>query len=166
MLANHIRQQFDFNIWAWKRVYASVHLLDEAAYRARRPLFETTIHATLVHCLAAEFLWLERCHGRSPDTLFAPEMFSTLQAIEMRWLPVSEGWGRFLASLEDDDFARPVDYQNTRGVPYTLPLGDLCQHVINHATEHRSQLMPVLYFAGVPTEPLDYMRYCLSSVEG
>jgi uncharacterized damage-inducible protein DinB len=59
--------------------------------------------------------------------------------------------------------ARPVEYRNTRGNGFTLTLVDIVQHVANHATEHRSQITPILFQLGQPTQPLDFMLFCLRS---
>ena len=163
MLADQIRRLFLFNTWAWERVFASVNQLDDTVYYEPRQLFEETIHATLVHCLSAEYICLERCQGRSPDSLFDPQKFAGAQAIQQPWKDVTTGWQSLLAGLSDDDCLRLVPYRNTRGTQFELPLKDICHHVINHATEHRSQITPILFFLGVPTEPLDYILYCLSA---
>ena len=40
--------------------------------------------------------------------------------------------------LGEADLMRSVDYRNTEGKAYSAPLGQLLQHVANHATHHRS----------------------------
>jgi uncharacterized damage-inducible protein DinB len=161
MLADQLRKLFQFNDWAWGRTFSSVNSLDEAAYHASRQLFDGTVHKTLVHCLSAEYIWLERCNGRSPNALFDPRDFADARAIEERWTEITSGWWSLLSDLDDADFKHLITYRNTRGEAYSLPLKDICQHVINHATEHRSQLTPYLFAAGYPTDPLDYMLFCL-----
>ena len=163
MLSDQIRRFFSFNAWAWDRTFASVIRLDEQAYFAPRQLFEGSIHATLVHCFAAEYIWLERCNGRSPAALFDPDELGGGAALLERWQETRAGWQEFLQDLTDESCARVVTYRNTRGEQFALPLQDICQHVVNHATEHRSQLTPILYHEGQPTEPLDYALYCLQA---
>jgi uncharacterized damage-inducible protein DinB len=160
MLAEQIRKLYDFNNWAWDRVFASIHELDETAYHTPRQLFEGSIHATLVHCLSAEHIWLERCNGRNPDSLFDPRAFSGAEEILARWGEVAAGWRLLLVGETDESLAREITYRDTKGRQFTLPLKDIAQHVINHATEHRSQLTPILYFEGHPTEPLDFVLFC------
>jgi uncharacterized damage-inducible protein DinB len=48
---------------------------------------------------------------------------------------------------------------NIEGIEYELKMDDVLRHVFNHATEHRSQMTPVLAQLGHPTEPLDYARF-------
>lgn len=162
MIAEQMRKLFAYNNWAWQQVYASVRELDEAAYRAPRPIFgDSSIHNVLVHAMSAEYIWLERCRGTSPTGLFAPEDYADFDAVVQQWRKFTHGWGNYVQWLSDEDLERVVDYRNTRGNGFSLPLVDILQHVINHATEHRSQLTPILFALGKPTEPLDYMLFRL-----
>lgn len=163
MIADQMKKLFNFNHWAWQRVYASVQELSEADYMAVRPVFnqDDSIHSLLVHCLAAESIWLSRCLGHSPKALFHPADFADFAAVQSRWATVEDDWHNFLRGLSDADMARPVEYRNTRGNGFTLVLVDILQHVANHATEHRSQITPILFQLGRPTQPLDFLHYCL-----
>jgi uncharacterized damage-inducible protein DinB len=161
MIANQIRKLFAFNSWAWERVFASVEKLNEDDYHAPRHLFEGSIHATLVHCLSAESIWYARCEGASPDSLFDPQDFSDCFAVREYWRPVTDNWASYVQALSDEQCARLIEYRNTRGNGFSLQLVDILQHVMNHATEHRSQLTPILYHLELPTKPLDYMRFQL-----
>jgi uncharacterized damage-inducible protein DinB len=161
MIADQMRKLFAFNSWAWQRVFASVEKLNDQDYHAPRQLFEGTIHGTLVHCLSAESIWLARCEGVSPDSLLDPQEYSGFTAVRENWRPVAANWARYVQGLSDAQCAQVIEYRNTRGNGFSLQLVDILQHVVNHATEHRSQLTPILYHLEVPTQPLDYMRFQL-----
>lgn len=161
MIAEQLRKLFAFNDWAWQRVFASVEKLDDETYQAPRMLFEGSIHGTLVHCLSAEIIWLSRLQGVSPKSLLDPGEIANFQAVRERWQPVSDEWDRFLQDLTDEACMQIVEYRNTRGNGFSLVTADILQHVVNHATEHRSQLTPILYDLGVATKPLDYMLFRL-----
>lgn len=161
MIANQMRKLFAFNTWAWDRVFDSVEKLPAEEYVAPRQLFEGSIHATLVHCLSAETIWLARCEGNSPEALFDPRAYADFAAVRESWQPVTERWQRYLEELNDESCAQLIAYRNTRGNGFSLPLVDILQHVANHATEHRSQLTPLLYHLALPTQPLDYMLFQL-----
>ncbi len=162
MIADQMRKIFAFNDWAWQRLFASVKKLDEETYMAPRLLFEGNMHATLVHCMSAESVWMSRCLGVNPDTLFDPDAYVDFTAVQTAWQPITRDWRSFLTIVNDEDCRRIVEYQNTRGQKFSLPLVDILQHVVNHATEHRSQLTPLLNELGVPTQPLDYMLFQLA----
>ncbi len=118
----------------------------------------------MVHCLSAEYIWLTRCQGSSPEGLFDPQDYADFAAVRESWQPVSDNWRSTLQGLNDESCAQFIEYRNTRGSGFSLQLVDILQHVINHATEHRSQLTPILYHLDLPTQPLDYMRFQLRRV--
>jgi len=159
MIADHMRRLFTYNSWAWQHVYKSVEQLSSTDYHAARPIFHQTIHSLLVHSLAAEQIWYVRCQGESPTALFDSADFPDFAAVSQAWSGVRHGWANYLQWLSDDDCKRFIEYRNTSGTPFTLRLSDVLQHVVNHATEHRSQLTPILDELGVPTRPLDYAYY-------
>ena len=161
MIATQIRKFFAFNQWAWQRVFASVQQVDDVPYKEARQLFESSIHGTLVHCMAAEYIWLSRCQGFSPDALFNPNDFADFAAVRQYWQPIANDWASYLETLTGEQCSRVVEYKNTHGDAYSLQLAYILQHVVNHATEHRSQLTPILYHLGVPTRPLDYIYFQL-----
>ena len=55
--------------------------------------------------------------------------------------------------LSDADPARVVEFKNTEGKAYSAPLGQLLQHVANHATHHRSEIATmVTMLSGSPPD--------------
>ena len=160
MLADQMRTLFDYNVWAWNHVLASIMQLDDVTYKEKRPLFDqTSLHELLVHGLAAESIWLSRCLGNSQTSMFEPDAYNDITAVQQHWAAVRDDWTSFLRGLTDKEMSRIVAYQNTRGDSFSLKLVDILQHVINHATEHRSQMTPILFQLGVATPALDYMRF-------
>lgn len=159
---NSLQKLFGYNEWAWQHVLNSAAKLSEDDYKQTGPFFWGSIHGTLVHGLFAEYAWHARLTGSSPSRMFGPEEFADLTAVRARWAGVNADLRAYVDSLAESDLTQMVNYTTTRGDRYTLSVGDILRHVANHATEHRSQLTPVLYNLGAPTEPLDYMRYCLT----
>lgn len=161
MSIDRMRRLVDYNWWAWNRVFPSVEKLAEEEYFRDRGSFWGSVHAGLVHSMSAEWIWLSRIHGTSPKAMLSPADFATFAAVRDHWAPINAEFQTFVGSLTDGDLQRTATFSTTGGREGTLILGDLLQHVINHATEHRSQISPVLWSLGVPTPPLDYMLFCL-----
>ena len=160
MGADQIRKLFGYNSWAWRRVFPSVEELDFETYHAPRQIFgKSSIHQILVHAMSAEFVWWSRCQGESPTALFDPGDYADFTAVHAHWREIIHKWANFVQWLSEEDCLQPVSYYNTRGAAFTLQLIDIMQHVVNHATEHRSQLTPILYNLNAPTPPLDYILY-------
>ncbi|MCA9971842.1 MAG: DinB family protein [Anaerolineales bacterium] len=159
MIADQIRRLFTYNTWAWQHVFVGIEQLDTAAYHAERPIFHGSLHGLLVHALSAEHLWYERCRGNNPEQVFDPAAFADFSAVRARWGPVRHSWANYLQWLDDEACKQFVDYRTTDGAPYSMRLLDILQHVVNHATEHRSQMTLLLFQLGISTMPIDYARF-------
>jgi uncharacterized damage-inducible protein DinB len=117
-----------------------------------------SIRDTLVHVAWAEWLWLERVHGRSPLEVFDPTDFPTVASVRARWRPVEAG---FAAQVADRgaDVARPVTYTNARGEQWTYRVGQIIRHVVNHATYHRGQVVTLLRQVGTTPPVTDLLIF-------
>ncbi len=166
MLAAQFQRLFAYNQWAWRQVFPSLAQLSDAEYKADRPFFWGSLHGLMVHAVAAESIWLARLHGDSPSSLLQPADFADFAAVRAQWEAGNARWQSYLSSLTDTDLPRIIAYRNTRGDANQLPVSDIVQQVANHATEHRSQMTPVLFELGAPTPPLDYLRFCLQNAAG
>jgi uncharacterized damage-inducible protein DinB len=59
--------------------------------------------------------------------------------LRAKWGALEAEQRAFLAGLAEADLTRPVQYRNTEGKEFQVALGALLQHVVNHATHHRSE---------------------------
>lgn len=120
-----------------------------------------SVHGVLVHMMSAEWIWLRRWQGESPNTVLNPVDFPDLQALRLRWNKIESELSAFVTSQTEESLQRPVAYTNTRGQPYTLPLWQLMAHLVNHGTHHRGELaaMFALLEASHPEDEL--YRYYL-----
>ena len=67
MELNCIRQLYDYNRWADRRILAIASALANADFiRPMRNSF-SSVRDTLAHILGAEWIYLERWQGRSPE---------------------------------------------------------------------------------------------------
>ena len=88
MELNNVRQLYDYNRWADRRILTVTGTL--AGDDFIRPMGNSfsSVRDTLAHILSGEWIWLERWQGRSPKTLLDAATFPTLQALESRWKKV------------------------------------------------------------------------------
>ena len=153
---------FAYNMWAWNRVFPSLAALPEEEYFAERPFFWHSLHGLAVHGFSSERNWLLRSRdGSSPQAANAGS-FDSFEALHKSWEPLWEAWQAFLDSLDSDALSETVTYRNAENGAFSILLDDVLRHVVNHGTEHRSQMTPVLAQLGHPTEPLDYAYYAIT----
>jgi len=154
-----IQRMFEYNEWAWQRVFPSLAALPEEAYFAERPFFWHSLHGLAVHAFGADWIWLQRLRGVSPSALPSRESVADVTDLRRRWDPLRAEFRAYVESLTDEQLAANFQYADTAGKRYQFALDDLLRHVMNHATEHRSQMTPILYQLRHPTEQLDYLYF-------
>ncbi len=143
-LLEYLHQLYDFHYWANNRLLASaVGVSNEQLYE---PLGFgwASIHGTLLHTLSAEWMWLERWHGHSPEHPLAAEDYPTLYDIQKKWNSQQTALLAFLAEQTSTSILVEIDYTNTRGESFQLPLWQMMAHVVNHATHHRAEVAEML----------------------
>jgi uncharacterized damage-inducible protein DinB len=160
------------NLYAYNR-WANRRLLDRA-----RPLstFElnvpigpgpATIRSTLVHMLCGEWIWRMRVQERqSPTFLLAENSFEDMQAIGRRWDEEEAAMRAFLATLDHERLQEIVAYQTTQGAPRQNRLWHILVHLVNHGTQHRSEVALALTSLGHSPGDLDFIHYLRQQEKG
>jgi uncharacterized damage-inducible protein DinB len=111
-----------------------------------------TIRRMFTHIYGADAIWLARWTGTSPTAMPGGDITS-MPKLRERWDRLEAEQGAFIEALTPADYARVVDYQSTDGRAFRAPLGPLLQHVVNHATHHRSEIATMLtMISGSPAD--------------
>ena len=154
-----LRELYAFNRWANGKTLESVQPLTADEYE--RPIGGSfgSIRGTLVHLYGADWVWLERFHGRSPRAMPEGEPLATLDGLAAKWSEVQDAREAFLASLTPERLAGPLSYSGFDGKGFTRVLGGALFHVANHATYHRGQVATLLRQLGKPAISTDYTRW-------
>jgi uncharacterized damage-inducible protein DinB len=147
-----IQLQFEYNRWANAQVLDAVSSLTAEQLKMDLSSSHRSIHGTLTHILAAEWRWLTACKGAYPTALFEPDDFG-LDSLRARWAEVDQELGRFISELAEDTLSTLVSYTNLKGEQWLYPLNQILQHVVNHSTYHRGQVIAMLRQLGA--EPVD-----------
>jgi uncharacterized damage-inducible protein DinB len=159
MNVDDIRTLYAFNRWATETILTAVRALSEEEYARDLGTSHRSVRGTLVHTMWAEWIWLRRWHGESPTRVFSEEEFPTVQALEARWAEIESQREGFLSALTDADLARRVAYENLRGERWEYPLVHMLQHVVNHGTYHRGQVVTLLRQLGRAAPATDLLLY-------
>lgn len=158
--AEYLRWLFDYDYWARDRLLVQVAKLTEVEYGAPRALDYGSIRGTLVHWLAGECIWLARWLGQSPDRLMTEDDLPTFEGLRALWAAEEQKMRAFLDRLADDELARPFRYVSTRTKEeYTNTLWPTMAHLVNHGTQHRSEIALTLTQLGHSPGDLDLIVY-------
>ena len=154
-----LKTLYAFNAWARERMLDAVARLEEAAHRKDLGNSFGSVHGTVVHILGAEEIWLKRWHGESPTALVSPDGIASFAEVRRRWDTLEAELQRFLGSLTEEGGLRVFRYRDTRGNAYATPLWQAMQHVVNHSTYHRGQVITLLRQLGAKPVATDLITY-------
>jgi uncharacterized damage-inducible protein DinB len=149
-----IRDLYDYHHWANRRLFDfAAGLGEDLCAREVGPQFSyPRVTRMFAHLYGADWIWLSRWKGTSPTAVPGDEL-TTMAAVRRTWDPLEAEQTAFVDGLRDADLARVVEFKNTEGKPYRAPLGQLLQHVANHATHHRSEIATmVTMLSGSPPD--------------
>lgn len=154
-----LRTLTDYHYWATHRLLAACAALSEEQFT--RPLVSSfpSIQATMAHTLGAEIVWLARWQLQEPAPVPPPPLseFLTLAAQQARWLVQEQAVRAFLD--REPDPGRRITYYNREGDRFTRPLWQMVQHVVNHASSHRGQVITLLRQVGATPVGADLIAY-------
>jgi uncharacterized damage-inducible protein DinB len=159
MNVKDVRDLFVYSEWANALVLdATGRLSDEEFTRALGNSFPS-VRDTLVHLLFAEWVWLRRWRGESPRVILDPLQFADVESVRARLAEVARERAELVAGLSDADLYRVVAYVNSKGEEWRYPLGRMMQHVANHSTYHRGQVVTMLRQLGASAPSTDLLYY-------
>jgi len=161
-----VRQLFDYTEWANDLALTGAAALSEEHLRRDFGISHRSVFGTLVHMAGAEWIWLERWHGRSPGgkeawSLWSAESCGDLATLNERWHDLIAVRTRFISELDEPRLTAELPFTLLNGDTNSMRLVDQMQHVANHSTMHRGQVVGMIRqmgFAPPSTDLLFYLR--------
>jgi len=164
MNLSDIRHLFDYTEWANQLTLNAAAALSDEDLRRDVKISHGSIFATLLHMAGAEWIWLERWCGQSPAgkeawSLWTTDSCADLKVLTSRWNEVIERRAQFISQLEEPGLAADLPFKLLSGDASALRLADQMQHVVNHATLHRGQVVGMIRQLGISPPATDLLFY-------
>lgn len=156
---SHLIKLCKFNVWANDRICTWIKKAEPKVDEELKSSFPS-IRKTLYHLWDAQFIWLARLNGESPNTWPSHSFKGSLdEAIEgLRQNSVE--FITYLEKLKTEEYQRQVEFKAIDGTSYFNSVEEIIMHVMNHGTYHRGQLITMLRLVGfTAVESTDYIRY-------
>jgi uncharacterized damage-inducible protein DinB len=148
-----------YDRWATELQLSAARSVPEAHYQAFLDSPLGGLHATLVHILAAQRVWLARWRRETPPELIPPTEVPSLDALAALWMELWVEQDAFLDSVTDAGLAASVPYADRDGRTYAPALVHQIQHMVNHSTYHRGEVFLMLWRLGVDPPNIDLIAY-------
>jgi uncharacterized damage-inducible protein DinB len=164
-----IRHLFDYTEWANNLAMDAADNLTDEQLQRDFGISHGSILGTLTHMAGAEWIWLERWHGRSPAkaeawSMWTAESCRDLATLNDRWGDVIDRRTRFITEIDEDKLAADLSFNLLSGDASSMRLVDQMRHVANHATMHRGQVVGMIRQLGIDPPSTDLLFYLRSDI--
>ena len=159
-----IRHLFDYTEWANGLALDAAAKLPNEQLRQEVGISHGSIFGTLLHMAGAEWIWLERWHGRAPQgkeawSLWTNTSCADLSTLNNRWREVVDRRAQFISRLDESRLSADLPFKLLSGDASSMRLVDQMQHVANHATLHRGQVVGMIRQLGIAPPSTDLLFY-------
>lgn len=153
MLTNIIHPLAHYNHWANEHLAHSLQTLTEEPFHTNIPSSFPSIVKTVAHIHGAEDVWRQRLHKIHPTTFYklpdSPSGMAELNA----WLDSSRLLTDLILSYGDDQLNEAISYHTLKGDVFKSSRWEMIQHVVNHSSYHRGQLITMMRQVGASSIP-------------
>jgi uncharacterized damage-inducible protein DinB len=157
MDAAYFRALFDYNAWAWERVLEQCGELSAEEYG--RAFSFGSVRSVAAHALSVEHLWIQRCSLEGTGPWISGEEIETVSQLVAAVPGLEAELRRWVRQLTDEDLRREIAYRGYSGREFRHGMTMALAQLINHTTQHRSELAVALTEMGHSPGDLDLIIY-------
>lgn len=133
-----------YNAWASNRIFDALEKIPPEDIAKDLKSSHGSIQGTLTHMVAAEKIWLSRLLGTPDTTLMTGAEAPTLADLKAVWEKTGYTMAKLLGSLTDRKLQDTFTMVTTSGKSFTNTFGQAMQHVVDHSTYHRGQIVTLM----------------------
>jgi uncharacterized damage-inducible protein DinB len=161
MTPGEIVALFEFNAWANRKVLGAAEALSVEQFRKELGSSFSSVRDTLVHIYGAEWIWFERLQDRSPAGFPDAKEFPDLRTLRTPWAEQEKSMLEYARRLSQTQLDEVMEYKTFSYGAMRNPRWQSMQHVVNHGSYHRGQVVTMLRqleAKGVGTDLISFYR--------
>ena len=148
MTVGEVHEQFAYNAWANRLLFAALAALPAEPYFCDLHSSHGGLHGTVCHIVWAEELWLTRWLGRPKPAVAQGKDLPTLAAAVERWERIEAERAAFLERLTEGKLGETLAVKPSTGGEYVHTYRQMLRHAVDHSSYHRGQLVTMLRQVG------------------
>jgi len=152
---------YNYTYWAFERVWGCIMQLTDEQFTQHIDYSIGSIRDQVVHMMSGTRRWMKRVQGAEIPPHLPFDDYATREAAKAQWDEMKAEVLDYVHSLDQARLNEMVHWEiRTRGASYDNRRWELLMHVANHATDHRAQILAMLYHHfGVKTIEQDMIFY-------
>jgi uncharacterized damage-inducible protein DinB len=158
MTLQEIKALVAFNTWADRRFFEAVGQLSAEQYHSDMHSSHGGIHGTLLHIVETERIWLARWQKHPDPAAAVPRQVPALADLRALWEQTSSDMHRFLDGLNDQKLQEVLTTTTLAGT-FSTPYWQMIQHLVDHSSYHRGQIVTMLRQLGVTPPSTGLLRF-------
>ena len=146
MKQNEIKAIFDYNFWAFDRVWDCISQVSDEQFIEEFGYSSGSIRNIVVHIMSGNRNWMSRLKGTEMPQRLVFEDFDSLSKTKAKWDELQKEFLDHLNSLDQDQLDTTVEWELlSQGLKSTSSRGEILLHLANHGTDHRAQILAILH---------------------
>lgn len=138
-----------YNIWANERICRILETLPDDILDKELKSSFGTIRKTIYHIWDAEAIWNKRLSGKSLKQWPSETFKGSFEEFKTDFLAGSGKLFMYVINKDSKQFEQNLAYKNIKGEAFSNKIEHIIQHVVNHSTFHRGQIIAMLRIEGV-----------------
>jgi uncharacterized damage-inducible protein DinB len=158
MTAQEARLHIRYSGWASRKLMEAAATLTEEQRTRSMDVSHESLQQTLAHTYFADSVWYTRTVDPSrpvPNPSDRPSM----ESLMADWPDLQRKWEAWADSISDAGLERVAQFKLLNGTPSELPVWQIVNHVVNHATLHRGQVVAMMRQLGAKPPATDILWY-------
>ncbi|MBX2932674.1 MAG: DinB family protein [Ferruginibacter sp.] len=155
-----LQQYAAYHLWATKQLADVMNKLSEEEVNREINSSFPSVYKTVQHLWKAEEIWWQRLKLVEHMDLQSEKFTGTFTEMTAQLAKQNKQWADWVNAATDNQLTHVFAYiRNKEQVK--MPVFQMLQHLFNHATYHRGQLVTMLRQLGVDKIPsTDFAAYC------
>lgn len=155
MNAAVFRLLFDYSAWANAKVWECVDSITQEEFVKPLNYSLGSVWHHLVHIPSVDNRWFSLLRSQDIPAHFDPKAYPKVEQVSLLWQIIYNDVNDYLDNMTDADVNRDISLGGGR----TMPAWQVLLHVLNHATDHRAQLLYGIHQIGGRSTELDFVYY-------
>ena len=146
MKPGEIKNIFDYNFWAFDRVWQCISQLSDDQFLEEIDYSTGSIRNMILHIMIGNRVWMSVLRGIEFPTRLAPEDFDTQSKTRVKWDDLKTEFLNHLACLDQEQLDGIISWELlSHGLKSTSLRWEILLHLANHATDHRAQILSIAH---------------------
>ncbi len=159
MTLQEIKLLHAYDAWANNRIFDSLATIPAESYSRDMKSSHGGIHGTMVHLVGAQKLWLERWTGVPTQPYLRADAVGSLAELKKIWSTVGHDMSQWLGTLNDRMLQDMFTMKTVKGETFSHIYWQSFQHVVNHSTHHRGQVVALMRQLGFKPPNTDLIAF-------